>query len=47
MIGFRKLLVHRYGKINHKELFQHLKNGINDFKEFLNQINNYIKNEKQ
>lgn len=47
MVGFRNLLVHRYGKIDHKESYQHLKNGIEDLHKFLKRINNYIENEKQ
>ena len=38
MKGFRNILVHRYGKIDDKLAFKILKENINDFNEFVKEI---------
>ncbi len=43
MKGFRNILVHRYGKINDKESFETIKENLNDFKIFKEEIVNFLK----
>ena len=43
MKGFRNILVHRYGKINDKEAFETIKENLNDFKIFKEEIVNFLK----
>ena len=42
MISFRNLIVHRYGNIDDSKAYQHLKEGKNDFFEFINSINSFF-----
>ncbi len=37
-VGFRNLIVHEYGKINLKQVFEVAKKDIIDFKEYLRAI---------
>lgn len=45
MIGFRNLLVHRYGKIDHEEAFDYLSEEVEDFKKFTQEIREFIKSQ--
>lgn len=42
MIGFRNLLVHRYGKVDDHQAFEHLKNELGDFLEFMETIDKLL-----
>ncbi len=44
MKGFRNILVHRYGTIDNKLVYEFLTGQIEDFNEFENQIKEYLKN---
>ncbi|MHA1378549.1 MAG: type VII toxin-antitoxin system HepT family RNase toxin [Candidatus Helarchaeota archaeon] len=41
--GFRNFLVHRYGKIDDEVAFHNIKDGLNDFELFLEEIPKIIK----
>ncbi len=43
MIGFRNLLVHRYYTVEDQQAFNHLKNEMNDFLEFIKTLHTFIK----
>lgn len=43
LISFRNLLVHRYGKINEKEEFIHIKENYEDIKKFIDEIEHFSK----
>ncbi len=42
MRGFRNVLVHRYGRIDDKQAFKSIRNGIEDFKTFIREIDKLI-----
>lgn len=42
MKGFRNILVHKYGRIDDKLVYEFLTNNLNDLDEFRNQINEYL-----
>ncbi|HEX7627729.1 MAG TPA: DUF86 domain-containing protein [Candidatus Methanoperedens sp.] len=42
MVGFRNLLVHKYGKVDDSKAYQYLKEEIDDFYEFVIIIGNLI-----
>lgn len=43
MIGLRNILVHEYGKINRKKIYEILKNQLKDLEEFKKQIIKFLK----
>lgn len=43
IVGFRNILVHEYGKIDRKRVYQYLKKEIEDFKVFKKEILNWLK----
>ena len=43
MKGFRNILVHRYGNIDDKKVYNYLVNELNDFDKFKKEINLYLK----
>lgn len=43
LISFRNLLVHRYGKINEKQEFDHIIDNYDDIKDFINEIILFLK----
>lgn len=43
MIGLRNILVHEYGKIDRKKIYQILKEQIKDLEDFKNQILKFLK----
>ena len=45
MKGFRNILVHRYGKIDDKLAYYILKENIDDFRLFMQAIEEFLKNE--
>ncbi|KXA95757.1 hypothetical protein AKJ65_00855 [candidate division MSBL1 archaeon SCGC-AAA259E19] len=45
MLGFRNLLVHRYGKIDHEKAFNYLSEETKNFKEFAKEIQEFIKSQ--
>lgn len=42
MKGFRNALAHKYGSINDKKAYKNIKNGLQDFKQFLEEIETYL-----
>ncbi|MDY6789428.1 MAG: DUF86 domain-containing protein [Candidatus Nanohaloarchaea archaeon] len=42
MNGFRNLLIHRYGKIDHEQAFVHLESETGDFQEFIEHIDSFL-----
>jgi uncharacterized protein YutE (UPF0331/DUF86 family) len=44
MKGFRNILVHRYGEVDDKKVFNFLKNNINDFTVFKKEVLAFLKN---
>ena len=38
MKGFRNILVHRYGEINDKQAFEIIKDGLEDFRQFIKEF---------
>lgn len=42
MKGFRNILVHKYGRLDDKLVYEFLTNNLNDLDEFRNQINEYL-----
>ena len=45
-MGFRNILVHRYGELDINKLYSHLKNDIKDFDTFARYVAEYIKKRK-
>ncbi len=45
MKGFRNIVVHRYGKIDDQVTYSILANNINDFYQFIEQIENFLDSE--
>ena len=43
MIGFRNLLVHKYGDIDDKTAYESIKNGFKDFDVFILEIEKFLK----
>jgi uncharacterized protein YutE (UPF0331/DUF86 family) len=43
MVGMRNILVHEYGEISNKMVYETLKNNMNDFEDFIKEILNYFK----
>lgn len=43
LVGFRNILVHEYGKIDHKRIYHYLKERLEDFEFFKKEILNFIK----
>lgn len=41
-VGLRNLVVHKYGRVDTKRMVDDIKNEIEDFLEFLRQINDYL-----
>jgi len=46
MVGFRNLLVHRYGRVDDHQAFTHLTNELGDFFEFMEAIDMFVEEEK-
>ncbi|MBI2452313.1 hypothetical protein HYV50_04535 [Candidatus Pacearchaeota archaeon] len=44
---FRNVLAHRDGSVNHQTEFENIKNGSNDFNSFLQEIDNFLKKQKE
>ena len=44
VVGFRNILVHEYGRINHKRVYQYLMEKLEDFEVFKKEILQLIKN---
>ncbi|MBD3350670.1 MAG: DUF86 domain-containing protein [Candidatus Lokiarchaeota archaeon] len=44
MKGFRNILVHRYGKVNSKLVFQFAKRNVGDFNAFISEVNRLLDN---
>lgn len=42
-INFRNMLVHQYWKVDDAFFLQNLRNGVSDFREFIQQIDNQLK----
>ena len=42
MKGLRNILVHKYGKIDDEIAFENIKEGLNDFRDFINEIERLI-----
>ena len=42
IVGFRNILVHEYGDIDHNQVYEYLQNRISDFEEFKKEIVYYI-----
>ncbi len=47
VIGFRNILVHEYGIIDHKRVYQFLKGKLEDFEFFKKEILNFIKKQEE
>jgi len=45
-MGFRNILVHRYAEVDLDELYQHLKNDLEDFNTFAKYVAKYIEEKK-
>lgn len=45
MKGFRNFLVHRYGSIDDNVAFEVIQGGLEDFSEFIEEIENFLKDE--
>ena len=45
LVGFRNILVHEYGKIDHKRTYHFLEERLEDFEFFKKEILNFIKTE--
>ncbi len=43
MKGFRNIMVHRYGDIDDRLAFKTLKNHLEDFQDFIDQIEDFLK----
>lgn len=43
IVGFRNILVHEYGKINRKKVYQYLMERLEDFEVFKKEILNWLK----
>jgi uncharacterized protein YutE (UPF0331/DUF86 family) len=43
MIGMRNILVHEYGEIDNKKVYDILKNRLNDFERFEREMLKYLK----
>lgn len=46
MRAFRNVLVHRYGDIEDKKVFSHLKNNLKDFTKFKGEIVEFLRGKK-
>jgi len=46
VVGLRNMIVHRYEKLNRKKFIENIKKEYEDFKEYIIQINHFIKNKK-
>lgn len=46
MIGFRNLLVHRYGQVDDHQAFEHLKDELGDFFEFMETIEKLLEEQE-
>lgn len=44
VVGFRNILVHEYGRINHKKVYQYLMEKLEDFEVFKKEILRLIRN---
>ena len=44
VVGFRNILVHEYGKIDHKRIYDYLMNRLEDFEVFKKEVLKMIKN---
>jgi len=44
VVGFRNILVHEYGRINHKRVYQYLMEKLEDFEVFKKEILRLIRN---
>ena len=42
MIGFRNILVHKYGDIDNKIAYENIKNGFKDFNNFILEIEKFL-----
>jgi uncharacterized protein YutE (UPF0331/DUF86 family) len=42
MVGMRNVLVHEYGEIDNKMVYETLKNNMNDFEDFIEEIKKYF-----
>ena len=47
MLGLRNILVHEYGKIDRKLIYEILQNRLGDLEDFKKQIINFIKNKNR
>jgi len=47
IVGFRNILVHEYGKIDHKRIYQYLMGRLEDIEVFRNEILNLIKKQEE
>ena len=47
MLGLRNILVHEYGKIDRKLIYEILKNRLEDLEDFKEQIINFIKSKNE
>jgi len=47
VVGFRNILVHEYGIIDHKRVYQFLKGRLDDFEFFKKEILNFIKKQEE
>jgi len=47
VVGFRNILVHEYGIIDHKRVYQFLKGRLEDFEFFKKEILNFIKKQEE
>ena len=47
IVGFRNILVHEYGKIDRKRVYQHLRERLNDLKDFKKEILKWLKEKSQ
>jgi uncharacterized protein YutE (UPF0331/DUF86 family) len=43
MKGFRNIMVHRYGDIDDRLAFKTLKNHLEDFQDFIDQMEDFLK----
>lgn len=44
VVGLRNKVVHKYGRVDKKQMIEELKTGSKDFRDFITVINEYIKN---
>ncbi len=47
VVGFRNILVHEYGKIDHKRVYQYLMERLEDFEVFKKEILDLIKEQEE